>query len=172
MHQAIFAKRYWYFKAQNKHALSPIGHRPYFDISAPHVHNPVMTMIVETSEDDTQAYLNNSQHRSFVWNNAKSTLLTNKKKQRNLGVRFEPLLELSPPLESCSDIYVCPTSYLIVITLLFNVLFLQYFPLFYLPVLSIYSRSANIRPVHSNRALYHCKIPPLTADWLEVCFGI
>ncbi len=79
MHQAIFAKRYWYLKAQNKHALSPIGRRLYFDISAPHVHNPVTT-IMETSEDDTQAYLNNSQHRSFVWKNAKSTLLTNKKK--------------------------------------------------------------------------------------------
>ncbi len=48
-----------------------------------------------------------------------------KKKQRNLGIRFEPfsLLEFSPPLESCSDIYAGPTSCLIV-TLLFNVLFL------------------------------------------------
>ncbi len=54
-----------------------------------------------------------------------------KKKQRNLCVWFEPfpLLEFSPPLESCSDIYVGPTSCLIV-TLLFNVLFLWYFPLF------------------------------------------
>ncbi len=98
-----------------------------------------------------------------------------KKKQCNLGVRFEPfpLLEFSPPLESCSDIYVGPTACLIV-TLLFNVLFLWYFPLFYLP-LSIYSRSANIRPVHANWALsslYHYKTRPLTTDWLQVCFGI
>ncbi len=42
---------------------------------------------------------------------------------------------------------------------------------FYLPVLSIYSRSANIRPVHLNWALYHYKTRPLTADWLQVCFG-
>ncbi len=77
-----------------------------------------------------------------------------KKKQCNLWVRFEPfpLLEFSPPLESCSDIYAGPTSCLIE-TLLFNVLFLWYFPLFYLPVISIHSRSANIRPVHSNWAL-------------------
>ncbi len=63
----------------------------------------------------------------------------------------------SPPLESSSDIYAGPTSCLIV-TLLFNVLFLWYFPLFYLPSLFIYSRSANIRPVHSNwvlSSLYH-----------------
>ncbi len=35
-----------------------------------------------------------------------------KKKQRNLGVRFEPfpLLEFSPPLESPSNIYTGPTS--------------------------------------------------------------
>ncbi len=72
-----------------------------------------------------------------------------KKKQHNLGVRFEPfpLLEFSPPLESCSDIYAGSTSCLIV-TPVFNVLFLWYFPLFYLPSLSIYSRSANIRPLH------------------------
>ncbi len=38
-------------------------------------------------------------------------------------------LSVSPPLECCSDIYTVPTSCLI-ITLLFNVLFLCYFPLF------------------------------------------
>ncbi len=62
-----------------------------------------------------------------------------KKKQHNLIIRFEPLalLEFSPPLESCSDIYGGPTSCLI-LTLLFNILFLRYFPLFYLPSLSLY----------------------------------
>ncbi len=45
-----------------------------------------------------------------------------KKKKRNLGVWFEPfpLIEFSPPLESYSDIYAVPTSYLIV-THLFNI---------------------------------------------------
>ncbi len=47
-----------------------------------------------------------------------------------------PLLEFSPALESCSGIYAGATSCLIV-SLLFNVLFLWYFPLFYLP--SLYS---------------------------------
>ncbi len=94
-----------------------------------------------------------------------------KKKQRSLGVRFEPfpLLEFSPPLESCSEIYVGPTSCLIV-TLIFNVLFLWYFLIFYLPSRSIYSRYTNIRPVHSNWTLssfFHCKTHPLTADWLQ-----
>ncbi len=100
----------------------------------------------------------------------KSMLLTYQKETTNLRVRFDPflLLEFSPPLESCSDISACPTSCLIIINLLFNVLFLRYFPLFYLPVLSIYSRSANICPVHSNWALYHYKTRPLTADWLQV----
>ncbi len=40
-------------------------------------------------------------------------------------------LSFSPPLESCSDIYTGPTSCLI-ITLIFNVLFLWYFPLFFI----------------------------------------
>ncbi len=43
-----------------------------------------------------------------------------KKKQLNLGVRFEPFpsLEFSPPLERCSDIYAGPTSCLIVTQIL------------------------------------------------------
>ncbi len=39
-------------------------------------------------------------------------------------------LSFSPPLESCSDIYAGPTSCLIV-TLLFNVLFIWYFPFYF-----------------------------------------
>ncbi len=122
-------------------------------ISPPHmyVHNPGITMIAETSEDDTQAYSNKSNTDKLCETMQNQHYSPIKKKQRNLGIWFElfALLEFSPPLEICSDIYVGPTSCLIVI-LLFNVLFLRYFPLFYLPVLSIYSRSANIRPVHSN----------------------
>ncbi len=44
----------------------------------------------------------------------------------------------------------------------------------YLPSLSICSGSANTRPVLSNWALsslYQYKTHPLTADWLQVCFG-
>ncbi len=96
-----------------------------------------------------------------------------KNKQRNRGVWIQaiPLLEISPPLESRSDISAGPTSCLI-ITLLFNVLFLLFFPLFYLPSLSIYSRSANIRPVHSNwvlSSLYHyktCSLLPIGYKWV------
>ncbi len=47
-----------------------------------------------------------------------------KKNKRDLGIHFEPfpLLEFSPPLERCSDIYT--------VTLLFYVLFIQYSPIF------------------------------------------
>ncbi len=73
-----------------------------------------------------------------MWNNAKSTLLAYQEETKQPRRLFEPFqfLEFSPPLESCSDIDAGPTSCLIE-TLLFNVLSLQYFPLFYLPVLSI-----------------------------------
>ncbi len=75
------------------------------------------------------------------------------KKQRNLGVRFQVLLlEFSPLLESCSDIYAGPTSCLIVTLLMFcfSDIFLYFF---YLPSLSIYSRSANILCSQIERSL-------------------
>ncbi len=117
---------------QNKHAHTPTGPHPYFDISA------------------TQAYSNKSNTDKLCETMQNQCYSPVKKKQRNLCVRFEPsaLLEFALPLESCSDINARPTSCLIVILSL-NVLFLQYF-LFNLSVLSIFSRSANIRPVHSN----------------------
>ncbi len=92
------------------------------------------------------------------------------------SVRFQafPLLEFSSPLERCSDIYAGPTSCLIV-TLLFNVLFLWYFPLFYLPSLSINSRSANICPVHSKWALSslcHYKTRPLRIIGYKCVLGL
>ncbi len=98
-----------------------------------------------------------------------------KKKQQNLSIRFKPfpLLEFSPPLES-SNIYTDPT-YCLIVTLLFNVLFLWYFPLFYLPSLSIYCRSANIGPVHSNRALsslYQYKTHPLLLIGCKCVLGL
>ncbi len=51
--------------------------------------------------------------------------------------------------------------------------FSDIFLFLYLPSLSIYSRSANICPVHSNRALsslYQYKTRPLTADWRSKAF--
>ncbi len=52
-----------------------------------------------------------------------------KKKKHHLGAPF-PLFEFSPPLENCSDIYL-------IITLLFNVLFLWYSPLMFICHLSL-----------------------------------
>ncbi len=81
--------------------------------------------------------------------------VTHLSRNNTIGVRFEPfpLLEFTPPPEKCSDIYTGPTFCLIV-TLLFNVLFLWYFPLLFICQLSMYSRSVNIRPVHSNWVLF------------------
>ncbi len=86
--------------------------------SPPHayVDNPGITTITETSED--------------VWNEAKSTLLTYQERNNATSTsnsRHSRSLSFSPLLESCSDIYTGLTSCLIV-TLLFNVLFLWYFP--------------------------------------------
>ncbi len=114
----IFAKRCWYLKAPKQTRPYPIGPR-YFDISAltkmTHKH------IYTKANTDKLCETMQNQHYSPI-----------KKKQHNLGVRFEPvpLLEFYPSLESCSDIYAGPTSCLI-ITLLFNVLFLRYFPFRY-----------------------------------------
>ncbi len=96
-----------------------------------YVHNPGITTIAEASEDNTQAYSNKSQQISCVKQCKINVTPLSRKKQRNLGLRFQafPLLEFSPALESCSDVYSVPTSCLIV-TLLFNLLFLRYFPLF------------------------------------------
>ncbi len=68
-----------------------------------------------------------------------------KKKQRNLGVRFEPLLLLEFLSTAGKLLWYLRGSSCLIVTLLFSALFLQYFPLFYLPILSIYSRSANSR---------------------------
>ncbi len=94
---------------QNKHAHTPTGPCPYFDISA------------------TQAYSNKSNTDKLCETMQNQCYSPVKKKQRNLGVRFKPsaLLEFALPLESCSDINARPTSCLIVILSL-NVLFLQY----------------------------------------------
>ncbi len=169
----------WHKWFKLKGALSdftPTGPRPYFEISAPHVRTQPWQLRsrkqLKMTQEHIQTKANTDKLCEIKQNQRYSPI---KKKQRNLGVRFEPfpLLDFSPPLESCSDIYASPTSCLIVI-LLFNVLFLWYNTYFFPPSLSVYSQSANIRPVHSNWALSspcHYKTSPLTADWLQLWFG-
>ncbi len=98
-------------------------------------------------------------------------LCETKLNQHYSPIKKNQLLEFSPLLESCSDIYVGPISCLIV-TILFNVYFSDI--CLFSAISLIYSRSAKISPVHSNRvlsSLYEYKTCPLTADWLQVCFG-
>ncbi len=161
------------WKHQNKHTHTT-GPRPYFDTSA-HVY-------VHNHGNDDRG--NKWRHKHIQAKANKDKLCETKQNQRyspHLSKRNNTTsasdsspsrsLSFSPPLESCSDIYTGPTSCLI-ITLLFNVLFLLIFSsFFYLPFLSICSRSANIHPVHSNWALFSVKTRPLTAGWLQVCFG-
>ncbi len=83
-------------------------------------------------------------------------------------------LSFSPPLDSCSDIYVGPAS-CPVITLLFNILFLWYFPLLFLNFqfsLSIVDLLISVCALKLS-ALFSLSLQdtPLTADWLQVCFG-
>ncbi len=86
-----------------------------------------------------------------------------KKNKRDLGIRFEPfpLLEFSPPLERCSDIYTGRNpSFLCFVYPIFS-----YF--FNLRVFSLYNRSV----ISALNTQHHSKTRPLTADWLQVCFG-
>ncbi len=148
------------WKHQNKHAHRPIGTRPYFDISAPHVcsqpwHNNVCG---NKRRWYTSIFKQKPTQISCVKQCKINVTHLSKRNNATLASDSSPSRSLSS-LHRCSDIYAGLTSCLIV-TLLCNVLFLRYFSLFYLPVLSIYSRSANIRPVHSNWALYHTNHAP------------
>ncbi len=151
------------WKHHNKHTHSPIGPRSYFDISA--------------SDVRTQPWNNNDRSNKRRWlpsiftQNPTHKLCETmqnqryspiKKKQCNLGIRFMPflLLEFSPLLESCSNIYTGPTSYLIV-SLLFNVLFLWYFPIFYVPVLSIVDLLISVLYTRIERCIITRPIPLL-----------
>ncbi len=116
-------------KHQNKHAHTPTtGPHPYFEISAPHVRTqPWLRRLrkqVKITHKHIQTKANKDKLCETKQNQCYSAI---KKKQHNSGVRFEPMfirvLEISPLLESCSDIYAVQTSCLIA-TLLFNVLFL------------------------------------------------
>ncbi len=106
-----------------------------------------------------------------MWNKAKSTLI--KEKQHHLSVRFEPfpLLEFSPPLESCADIYVGPTSFLI-ITLLCNVLFLIFS--FFLSAISsiLVDLLISVLCTQIERSLLSIstRTPPYS-DWLTSVFA-
>ncbi len=92
------------------------------------------------------------------------------KKQHNLSIRFKPftLLEFSPPLENCSDIYAGPTSCLIV-TLLVNALFLWYFPFFiYHLSLSIVDLLISVKCTQLERSLLY--ISTRHAHLLLICY--
>ncbi len=80
-------------------------------------------------------------------------------KQPRRPIAGLPLLEFSPALESWSDIYTGPTSCLIVPQMFSSFVF-------YLPSLS-FCRSARLFTVHWTAWVD----TPLTADWLQVCFG-
>ncbi len=175
MHQAIFAKRCWYLKAPKQTRPYPNSTSPLFwNLRPTRTHTTMATKIAETSEDDTSIFKQKPTQISFVKRSKINVTHLSRRNNATSAYDSSPSrsLSFSSPLESCSDIYAGPTSWLIV-TLLFNVLFLWYFPLF-LSAISLYSRSADIRPVHSNWALSspcHYKTRPLTADWLQVCFG-
>ncbi len=142
-------------KAPKQTHHSPTGPSPLFwYLRSPRTYTTMATTIAETSEDDTQAYSNKA--NTDMCETKQNQLYSTIKKKNNTTSASDsrPSLKFSAPLESCSDIYAGPTSCLI-ITLLVNVLLLQYFPLFYLTSLSIYSRSANIHPVHSKWALLY-----------------
>ncbi len=85
--------------------------------------------------------------------------------QRNLGVRFKPfpLFDFSPPLESCSNIYVG----------LFHILFLWCFPLFIFQLsLSVDDLLISVCALKLS-ALFALSLQdtPLTADWLQMCIS-
>ncbi len=108
------------------------------------VHNPGITTIMETSEDDThiQTKPNTDKLCETKQNQYYSPI---KKKHVTSASTSRPSRSLSsPPLHRYFSLYI-----------------------------SLYNRSANIHPVLSNRApstLYHNKTRPLTADWLQGCF--
>ncbi len=130
------------WKHQNKHAHTPTGPRPYFEISTPHVRTQPWQRRSRKQVKMTHKHIQTKANTDKLCETMQINVThLSKKKQCNLGVRFEPflLLEFSPPLESCSDIYAGPTICLIV-TLLFNVSFLWYFPLFFFFICHSYSR--------------------------------
>ncbi len=80
---------------QIQHAPTPKGSRPYFDSSAPHIHSATIHSVKQIKQN--QCYL------------------PIEKKQSNLSARSPafPLLEFSLVLESWYDIYMGPSSCLI-----------------------------------------------------------
>ncbi len=147
---------------KNKHAHNPTGPCPYFDIAAPHLHTQPwqrqswkqakMTHKHIQTKDNTNKLCETMQNKRY------SPI---KNKQHNLSIRFEsfPLLEFSPLLESYSE--EGPILALIV-TLLFNVLFLRHFPLYHLPFIVDLLISVLYTQIECTfLSLHHCKIRPL-----------
>ncbi len=106
---------------------------PYFEISAPHVRTQPWQRRSRKQVKMAHKHIQTKANTDKLWEMKQNQHYSpiKKKKQCNLGIRFQdfPLLEFCPLLESCSNFYVGPTSCLI-ITLLFNALFLWHFPLF------------------------------------------
>ncbi len=102
-------------------------------IPPPHmyVHN-MATTIAETSED-TSIFKQKPTRISCVKQSKINVTHLSKRNNTTSASDSSPSrsLNFSPPLESCSDIYAGPTSCLI-ITLLFNVLFLLIFSSFFI----------------------------------------
>ncbi len=85
------------------------GPRPYFEISAPNVRTQPwkwrLRKQVKMTHKHIQSKANTDKLCETMQNQCYPPI---KKKQHNLGIRFQafPLLEFSPLLESCSDIYM------------------------------------------------------------------
>ncbi len=141
-----------------------------------HTYTTMAPTIAETSEDDTKAYSSKSQHGLVVWNKAKSTFLSYKKEttQPLHPIRVRPvswvLSTAGKLLRYLRGNYLLADrnpNFWCFVSLMFSSFFICHLSLYN------YSRSANIRPVLSNRvlsSLYQYKTRPLTADWLQVCF--
>ncbi len=131
------------FESTKSNTSTPqTGPRPYFEISTPHVRT-----VRNHGNDDHRN--KRRWHTSIFKQQPTQISCETKRNQRYSPIKKKPhnlelLVELFPLLEFCPPLWYLHGSCLIV-TLLFNVLFLRYFPLFFnLPSLSIYSRSANI----------------------------
>ncbi len=120
---------------------------PLFWNLHPHtyVHNPGITKIAETSKDDTQGYNKKPTRISCVKQCKINITCLSKRNNATDSSRSRSLSSLHCWKAAPIFTWVLPIAWTKP-----SVLFLRYFPLFYLPILSIYGRSANIRPVHSN----------------------
>ncbi len=99
--------------------------RPYFDTSAPHVRTHPWQRRSRKQVKKTSIFKQKPTRISCVKQSKINVTHLSKRNNTTSASESSPSrsLSFSPPLESCSDIYTGPISCLI-ITLLFNVLFL------------------------------------------------